>query len=224
MSAVCACPLAPSPASRIPAKRDGPVWCFEVAMTRMIVLAAIERAAGGYQVEITPVAGGTPVLTMHFPELPDAISVIGQSSTDHRCSSKISPSVVIAARPESAVPARVLLKCLRGKFNLPRSFGENAGLCGGWTERDPKCFRTSSLLRERTSGSLNTYATNSRAAVVLLMQSNFPSLRMTDIAAPSLAKHHVPTPAASHRPVPNIVRPSVRNHVVSLRPPTIQRN
>jgi len=36
-------------------------------------LAAIERAAGGYQVEIAPVAGGTPVLTMHFPELPDAI-------------------------------------------------------------------------------------------------------------------------------------------------------
>ena len=49
-------------------------------MTRMIVifhksfrLAAIERRPGGYAVEITPVAGGKPVLTRHFPELPDAI-------------------------------------------------------------------------------------------------------------------------------------------------------
>jgi hypothetical protein len=49
-------------------------------MTRMIVifhkgfrLAAIEQPSGGYQVEITPVAGGKPVLTRHFPELPDAI-------------------------------------------------------------------------------------------------------------------------------------------------------
>ena len=65
--------------------------------------------------------------------------------------------------------------------------------------------------------------TNSQAAVAPSKRSNFPSLRRNGIVSPLLAKHHVPTPAASHRPAPNIVRPSVRSHAVSLRPPTIQR-
>ena len=128
------------------------------------------------------------------------------------------PSVSIIAQFTVAPPGlRHQSSLLRDPVRLYR-----LGFCFR-TEKDPKCFCTSILFASVHPASFPPQGTNSQAAVAPSKRSNFPSLRRNGIVSPLLAKHHAPTPAASHRPAPNIVRPSVRNHAVSLRPPTIQR-
>jgi hypothetical protein len=89
-----------------------------------------------------------------------------------------------------------------------------------WTEKDPKWFLALRVLFASVHpASFPPQGTNSQAAVAPSTQSNFPSLRRTDIVEPLLAEHRVPAPAASHQLARRIASPRVRNHAVSLASP-----